>query len=345
VSGIGGTRLRVAALPPPEIIARVFREEDWAALGDAADVVSNTGDRMAPDAAAGLAAGADVVITSWATAPLTPALFDAAPGLRLVAHAAGSVRHIFPPDVLEPYIRARNIPISSSNRAIALNVAEATIGMLITLSRRVVDHTTAFRRDGSWGDHAVSRNYPTLRSGIVGLVSASTVAREVVALLKPFGARVLVYDPYLTAADALALGVERVGLSDLFAQSEFVSVHAPALPATEKLIGADQLRLLRDGAIFFNPSRGAVVDHDALLTEARTGRIVVGLDVTTPEPLPRDSPFRSLANVVITPHETGAGRAGYAAIGKTVLAAVRDVAAGRRPVAGEVDLERWDVLA
>jgi phosphoglycerate dehydrogenase-like enzyme len=109
-------------------------------------------------------------------------------------------------------------------------------------------------------------------------------------------------------------------------------------------VGAAQLRLLRDGALLINTSRGSVLDHEALLQEARTGRIRVILDVTDPEPLPADHPLRALTNVALTPHQSGAGAYGYARIGEMTLQALRDGLAGR-PVAGAVRLDAYDRLA
>jgi phosphoglycerate dehydrogenase-like enzyme len=84
-----------------------------------------------------------------------------------------------------------------------------------------------------------------------------------------------------------------------------LSLHAPSLPATHHLIAADQLAALPDGATLINTARGALLDHDALLGECRTGRLDALLDVTDPEPLPDDHPLRALPNVAITPHLAG----------------------------------------
>src|SRR5262249_38303951 len=152
------------------------------------------------------------------------------------------------------------------------------------------------------GDPAVPHGGRYLRGAVVGLVSASTVGREVIRLLQPFDVTILLYDPYLTDADVRSLGVTKGSLDELFGRSEIVSLHAPSIPATRHMIGAEQLRRLRDGALLINTSRGSVIDHDALVAEARAGRIRVLLDVTDPEPLPLDHPLRALPNVQLTPH-------------------------------------------
>jgi len=111
------------------------------------------------------------------------------------------------------------------------------------------------------------------------------------------------------------------------------------------MIGRQQLRRLRDGAVFVNTSRGAVVDHDALYQEAATGRIQVQLDVTDPEPLPPEHPLRKLPNVVITPHTSGAGNYGYLTIGDMTVQALEDFFAAGKPVSGQVRLDDWARLA
>ena len=90
------------------------------------------------------------------------------------------------------------------------------------------------------------------------------------------------------------------------------------------MIGAEQLALLREGATLVNTSRGSVIDHDALLAECKRRRLNVCLDVTTPEPLPPDSGFRFLDNVIITPHCSGAGYYGYHDIGDSTVKALVD---------------------
>ena len=138
--------------------------------------------------------------------------------------------------------------------------------------------------------------------------------------------------------------MEKVALDDLFARADTVTVHAPNTPETQGMIGARQLKRLREGALFVNCSRGAVLNHDALYTEAAAGRIRVVLDVTAPEPLPPDSPFRKLPNVILTPHVSGAGYYGYNRIGASTVQALEEFFAGR-PVTEAVPFERYATLA
>ena len=92
---------------------------------------------------------------------------------------------------------------------------------------------------------------------------------------------------------------EQVELDELFARADIVTLHAPSIPETRHMVGAAQLRLLRDGALLVNTARGSLIDQEALVREAAGGRIRVALDVTTPEPLPGDSPLRRMPNVIV----------------------------------------------
>lgn len=334
---------RVLYICTPSHTRRVFRPEDYTRLQTHFDFHANPSERnYTSEQLAEEIADVDALITGWGAPRITSEVMARANRLRLIAHSAGSVRAMLD-DVIET-LRSRNISVFSANRAIAYNVAESTVGYMIMASRRWVDHIHVTRR-GGWRSSDVPDNGQYLRGSVVGLVSASTVGREVISLLRPFQTEILVYDPYLSEWEAGHLGVERVSvLTELFARSDFVSVHAPSIPETDQMIGARELSLLREGAVFVNTSRGSVLDHDALYEVARKGHIQVVLDVTTPEPLPSDHPLRSLPNVFVTPHISGAGYYGYFKIGEMTTLAVENYFAGR-PFAGLVNLDRWTLLA
>lgn len=318
----------------------VFPPPAYERLKASFDLDANPGERYTTEQVAGLIGGADALITGWGAPKVTSEVMDNADSLKLIAHSAGSVLGLLD-DVVDT-LRERDIRVFSARRCIAYNVAEATIGTMIMLSRRWIDHV-AHTRQGGWRNPEFTGGRQGLLGATVGLVSASAVGREVIALLAAFGTRVLVYDPYLTDYEAGSLGVERVDdIDDVFRGSDFVSLHAPSIPATRHIVGRRQLELLRDGAVFINNSRGSVLDHDALTEAARAGRFQVALDVSTPEPLPEDHPLRALPNVHITPHTAGTGAYGYARIGETTVDAVEAFFAGR-PFEGEVDLSRWEL--
>ncbi len=116
---------------------------------------------------------------------------------------------------------------------------------------------------------------------------------------------VALYDPFVDEAEAATLGVTKMELDELCATVDILSIHAPDLPSTKRMIGMRQLAALRTGATVVNTARGALLDHEALLAEVTTGRLSAVLDVTDPEPLPADHPLWALPNVFITPHLAG----------------------------------------
>jgi phosphoglycerate dehydrogenase-like enzyme len=339
------SRPRVRYLPPPSHTALVFRPEVYARLCDCFDLVATEGEaRLTTEELEQGIDQYDAVVTGWGSPRFSAAALERAERLRLVAHSAGSVKFLFTPELVRDYLIPRGIAVTSANLAIAYNVAEATIGYLIAFSRGWFEQVQYIRETEGWANPAVPKSGQFLRGATVGIVSASTVGREVIRLLRGFDVRILVYDPGLFGPGVKNPGFELRSLDDLFAEADFVSLHAPSIPATRHMIGRDQLRRLRDGALLVNTSRGSVLDHDALLEEARTGRIKVVLDVTEPEPLPGDHPLCRLPNVYITPHVSGAGRDGYLRIGNLTAAALYECFDGR-PIASAVDLSRWDELA
>jgi phosphoglycerate dehydrogenase-like enzyme len=336
---------RVLYVPTESHTQRVFRPETFQRMLDAFAVDANeTGRELEGEEVAERLGGCDALVTGWGSRGLVEAVFTNARDLRIVAHSAGSPKFLATQEMIDRYFIPRGITIFSANQAIGLNVAEAAVGMLIMTARRWVEHNAYYHQTGKWGSPDLPRNAQFLRGCTLGVVSASAVGREVIRLLQGWDIHFLCYDPYLTDGEAAKLGVERVELDELFVRSDHVTVHAPKLPATDKMIGREQLRRLPNGAALVNTSRGSVIDEAALIEEAQTGRIFVALDVTEPEPPAPDSPLQHLPNVVVLPHFSGGGSYGYFKIGESTVQALEDCFAGR-PVQGAVNLANWAITA
>ena len=290
----------IALLVPPARLSATFTEEALVRLRGLGQLVR--GDGTTEDIAADLPellAGAAIAVTSWGSPPIPEELFS--PNLRLVVHAAGSVKRLIPQSVVE-----RGVIVSHAANIIAEAVSEYAICLILMGLRRPHEMNDALRGGSNWTDARTSFGEPRLLAGRqVGVVSAGYVGRKVVGLLRAFGAHVSVYDPYLAEEGARGLGVKRSDLDSLMASSEILTVHAPITPDTRHMIGAAHLAKLRDGALFINVGRSWAVDQDALLKELQAGRFWAALDVFDQEPLPIESPFRSLPNALITPHQAG----------------------------------------
>jgi phosphoglycerate dehydrogenase-like enzyme len=272
-----------------------------------------------------LLADAEIVVTGTGTAKLDPSTLDAAPRLRAIVHAAGTVRPIVDIDVYD-----RGISISSQAPTNALPVAEYTLAMILLELKGVLEIQSVYRRQRAEVDVDALLAGRGVYGARVGIVSASLIGRRMFELLRPFDVEVLVYDPFLSADDAAALGATKVDLHTLFRASDVVSVHAPLLAETRGMIGAPELALLRDGSSLVNTSRGAIIDQPALVRELQTGRFRAVIDVTDPETPAADSPLWQLPNVVLTPHVAGSRGREVRRIGDEVVCEVERLVRGER---------------
>ncbi|EIM24643.1 hydroxyacid dehydrogenase [Microvirga lotononidis] len=244
----------------------------------------------------------EILVTGWGCPAIGRDILELAPNLRLIAHAAGTVKGFLSADVIEA-----GIAVTHAAEANAVPVAEFTLAAILFANKQV------FRfRDIYCADRNRSRTFPMTAQPLgnfhrtIGIVGASRIGRRVIELLKPFAFRVLLHDPYVDASEAAALRVESVSLDDLMRRSDVVSIHAPALPSTQGMIDRRHLALMRDGATFINTARGIIVEQDDLIDELRTGRIDAIIDVTFPEVPEKSSALYDLPNVFLTPHIAGA---------------------------------------
>jgi phosphoglycerate dehydrogenase-like enzyme len=251
-------------------------------------------DRFDDPRIAGRLADVEVLITGWGCPPLDEAVLAAAPKLRAVLHAAGSVKPLATAGVWD-----RGIIVCSAAEANAVPVAEYTVAVILLAGKGVFALRERYRTARTF---AVAEVAPEVGNfgRRVGIVGASRIGRQVIDLLQRHDLDLRLYDPYATAPP-----VPTVPLEELLATSDIVSLHAPATAETHHLLDRSRLALLRDGAVLINTARGALVDTDALVDELATGRISAILDVTEPEPLPADSPLFDLPNVFLTPHVAG----------------------------------------
>ncbi|WP_306827903.1 hydroxyacid dehydrogenase [Catenuloplanes nepalensis] len=269
---------------------------------------------------AGRLADLDFLITGWGSPPVDEPLLDAAPRLRAVLHAAGSVKHHVTEEAW-----ARGVVVSSAAEANAVPVAEFALAFILLAGKGVLTLREQYRESRRF---TIAEILPGIGNygRVVGIVGASRIGRQVIDLLRPHDVEVLLYDPYTQVP-----GTASVTLPELLTHSDVVSLHAPANAETFRMIGRDQLRAMRDGAVLINTARGALVDTDALTAELATGRIAAVLDVTEPEPLPAGSPLFDLPNAYLTPHVAGSHGNELARLGASVADELERLVAGVAP--------------
>lgn len=295
----------------PEVVARLE------ALGEVV-VLDDPGDA---DALRAALPGTDILITSWGATPLTADVLDRADRLALVAHSASSVKHFVTDEIFR-----RGLRITQAGQAMALPVAEVSLAFTLSMLHRIqrFDH---MMHAGAWRDDVPPQH--GLAGSRIGVVGASRTGAEYLRMVVALGADVVVYDPYLTDARAAEFGVRRIDLDDLLRTSRVVALHAPTLPETHHMIGARELALMPDGAALVNTARSWLVDTEALLAEVRSGRLDAALDVFDEEPLPPDSPFRGLPNVLLMPHQAAATVECYFEMGAITAAEIERHATGQ----------------
>lgn len=194
----------------------------------------------------------------------------------------------------------RGIPVLTAPEGNTISAAELTMALLLALARKVPGADRSMKA-GEWDKKSFTGT--ELHGKTLGLIGAGRIGGEVARRSRGFGMRVLVYDPFLNAERARSLDVETATFDEVIERADVVSAHVPLTEATRNLIGAPQIARMKKGVLILNVARGGVVDEAALL-DALQSRHVAGaaLDVFEQEPLPADHPFRTLPNVVLTPH-------------------------------------------
>jgi phosphoglycerate dehydrogenase-like enzyme len=213
---------------------------------------------------------------------------------------------------------------------------EAVADLAFTMMGALGNRLFAYHREvmeGRWGGHF----HPGLFRKTVGILGLGRIGRALARRCRGFEMRVLAYDAAPDPAHAEAERIELVPLERLFREADFVSVHAPHGPETDKLVSRALLALMKPSAFLINTARGGLVDEAALCEALAAGRIAgAGLDVFEVEPLPAGSPLRRLANVVLTPHCAGGSVDAVIAMTERAVDQILTIKAGRNPGADQV---------
>jgi D-3-phosphoglycerate dehydrogenase len=213
----------------------------------------------------------------------------------------------------------------------AHSVAEHALGMLLTLSKRIIEADRALRRDRDVNRNALMGTEAQGRT--IGIVGIGNVGRRIAELCRGLlGMKVLAYDPYLSAAEIESRGAEKVELDDLLRRSDYVSINCPLTKESRGMIGARQFALMQPHAYFITTARGFIHDEDALLAALRDKRIAgAGLDVWSKEPPPPEHPLLQFDNVLASPHTAGVTREARENMGRIAAEQMLGALDGGRP--------------
>ena len=240
----------------------------------------------------------DAVITGWGHPMLSRDVLEGNDRLKLIVHTGGTVGNL-----VDSYAYEKGIRVFSGNQLYAESVAEGTVAYILMALRRIPDYIEAVR-EGNW------RTQRDLWEGLldrtVGIVGLGTISRIVVRMLQPFRVKIKMYSHYEIEPEFCEkYNVENASLEEIFSACDIVSVHSALNSENKGLIGKKHFEMLKDGSLFINTSRGAVIDEEALIEELEKNRFRAVLDVFWKEPLELDSKLRSLKNVYCLPHMAG----------------------------------------
>src|SRR5436190_862084 len=290
----------------PSSALDLLRAEGW-------EVDARTG--RAPDQLAVDLADADAIVVRSAT-KVTGPLISSASKLRAIARAGTGVDNV---DV--PAASARGIVVMNAPGANSISVAELAFGMVLSLARHLPAADAAMKQ-GKWEKKKFLGE--EVREKTLGLAGLGRIGQEVARRAAAFDMRILAHDPFISEDKAADLGVELVSLDDLFARSDFLSLHMPSTPTTKNIVNADRLAKAKQGIRIINTARGDLIDEPALADAIESGQVGgAALDVFQKEPTV-DHRLQKLPQVVATPHIAASTREGQELVGMETMAALRD---------------------
>lgn len=212
----------------------------------------------------------------------------------------------------------------------APSVAEHTLGLMLGVSRRMLESDRRMRREHGFTREDVMGH--EIRGKTLGLVGIGEVGTRVAALARAFGMQVIATDPFLMPEEIARRGARATTLEQLLAESDFVSLHCPREPATLKMMNAQTFGRMKQGAIFITTARGGIHDEAGLLQALRSGHLAgAGIDVWDREPPPLDHPLLAMDNVFATFHTAGVTHEARRNVAGMAAEQIAVLLAGERP--------------
>ena len=248
---------------------------------------------------------------------------------------------------------ARGIPVTNIPDTFIEEVADHAMTLLLGGFRRLVEQDRMVR-DGRWREgRPALLKIPRLMGQTLGFVAFGHVARAVALRARPFGLRMIAYDPYIEELVMSPYGVEPATLTEVLQNSDFVSMHAPATPEAHGMFKEKHFRLMKKNAIFINTGRGPTVEEAGLIRALQEGWIAgAALDVLETEPPRQDNPLLQMSNVILTAHVASASARFDLARKRRVGQELALVLSGRWPMScvnpaalAKSDLRRWQPVS
>ncbi len=270
---------------------------------------------------------AEILVTQLA--PMSRGMFERLPALKMIAVSRGGPVNIDMKAARDHGVRVVNTPGRN-----ATAVAEFAIGAILAETRKIrVGHEAL--RAGTWrGDlYRADMTGRELNEMTVGVIGYGNIGTKVVKLLRAFGSRILVHDPYVQLSpDDRDAGVELTSFDRVLTDSDVVTMHARVTPETTRMMDAAAFARMKPGALFVNTARGPLCDYDALHAALADGHLGGAmLETFAIEPVPVDWPLLQMPNVTLTPHIAGASRRTVTFAAEQAAEEVRRYLAGEPP--------------
>jgi D-3-phosphoglycerate dehydrogenase len=242
-------------------------------------------------------ADADALIVRSAV-QVTPEVLAKAPKLRVIGRAGVGVDNVDLDAATAAGVLVMNTPGGN-----AVSVAEHTLALMLGMARQI-PKANSTTKAGKWEKKALTGS--ELRGKTLGIVGLGSIGREVVKRARGFEMRILAHDPYVTTQIARDLDINLVALNELFAQSDYITLHLSLTPETQGIVGKEAFAKMKDGVRIVNCARGELIDDEALMAALKSGKVAgAALDAFSIEPPPQDFPLFELEQVIGTPHIGG----------------------------------------
>jgi D-3-phosphoglycerate dehydrogenase len=230
--------------------------------------------------------------------PITPYVLDHCPRLRIISKYGRGIDHLPLDAAAERGILITNTPVSHSS-----TVAEFTFALIIICMRKMKIYHDRLQ-NGLWRDTSVGGR--EMKGKTIGIFGYGAIGKALVRRLQGWEMEVLVYDPIAKKEEVEAAGAKLADPETILRNSDVVTVHVPLISSTRGMFGRKEFEMMKEGAVFINVSRGALVDEAALIDALNSGHLsAAGLDVHAVEPVPADNVLLHMPNVFCTPHEAG----------------------------------------
>jgi len=292
-------QIRIAILDDYQNVA--LSMADWSALDGRATVTVFNDHLESTDDVVARLQPFEIVCVMRERTPMTRAIIERLPKLRVIASTGFRNASIDLEAAAERGVQTLNTGYSSAP------TIEMTWALILASSRNLIEENAALR-SGGWQRHVGDE----IAGRTLGLLGLGNIGREVARIGKAFGMTVIAWSQNLTGEQAADVGAVKVPKDDLFRRADIVSIHLVLSDRTRGLVGAAEFALMKPTARLVNTSRGPIVVEADLLDALKSGKIAgAGIDVFDQEPLPLDHPFRSLPNLLATPHIGYVSRAQY----------------------------------